>query len=343
MLQVENSTGFVPGLFVFPDEDGVDTAYFAVKASFEIAAEGVRVADRQSPLVLAEEYWGAPGASSLKRAGEAHLCKPTTDIALIGSAYAPRGRPVPSFDASVSVGKVAKRLRIFGDRVWQRTGDGKGLVPSAPAPVERVALVYEKAFGGAHKVDEATTLFEARNPLGVGFTGKRSISELAGLPLPNIEDPAELLQKPGQAPRPAGVGFIAAHWQPRLRYAGTYDAAWQKRRAPYLPKDFDPRFFQAAHEDLVAPAPLKGGEAVELVNMTPSGVMRFVVPSVDWDVEARLSARVHQVEMRCETMVIEPDERRVSLTWRGALPCDKQALRMERVWFRVRRLEGVVS
>lgn len=343
MLQVENKTGFVPGLFVFPDADGVDTAYFVMKATLEVGPDGLSVAAKQVPLVLAEEYWGNPGASSLKRASEAHLCKLTTDIVVIGSAYAPSGRAMPAFDASVSVGKVVKRLRIFGDRVWVRARDGKGVVPSAPRPVEKVPLVYEKAFGGVHRVDDATTLHEARNPVGVGFAGKRSVSELAGLALPNVEDPRELLRSPGQTPRPAGVGFVASSWQPRLGYAGTYDAEWQKKRAPYLPKDFNPRYFQTAHEDLVAPTPLTGGEPVELLGMSASGPLRFAVPLVELDVEARLAGESRRIGMNLETFVIEPDEARLTLLWRGALPCDKQALRMERVRFQVKRLEGVAS
>jgi len=204
-------------------------------------------------------------------------------------------------------------------------------------------LVYEKAFGGVHKVDESTTVYEARNPLGVGFAGKRSAGELAGLPLPNIEDPAELLQKPGQTPQPAGVGFVAPNWQPRLGYAGTYDAEWQKKRAPYLPKDFNPKYFQAAHEDLVSPSPLKGGEPVELLSMSPLGLVRFAVPVVELDVEARLAGESRRIEMKVETLIIEPDDGRMTLLWRGALPCDKQALRMERVRFQIKRLEGVGS
>jgi hypothetical protein len=47
---------------------------------------------------------------------------------------------------------------------------------------------------------------------------------------------------------------VAASWQPRLGYAGTYEATWKKKRAPYLPEDVSPKYFQAAHEELVAPS-----------------------------------------------------------------------------------------
>lgn len=35
-------------------------------------------------------------------------------------------------------------------------------------------------------------------------------------------------------------------WQPRLRYAGTYDQHWMDERLPFLPEDFDLRYFQSA-------------------------------------------------------------------------------------------------
>ena len=37
---------------------------------------------------------------------------------------------------------------------------------------------------------------------------------------------------------------MAPHWLPRRAWAGTYDDAWRISRAPYLPADFDARFFQ---------------------------------------------------------------------------------------------------
>ncbi len=84
MLQVKNETPFVPGLSVLPDLDGVDTLYVSVKATFEIGAQGVRVAEKQLPVVAADEPWGKPGESSVRYAGEVHPLKPATDVVLVG-------------------------------------------------------------------------------------------------------------------------------------------------------------------------------------------------------------------------------------------------------------------
>ena len=69
---------------------------------------------------------------------------------------------------------------------------------------------------------------------------------MEGLPVPNLEDPAAPLEQIGQTPPPACLAPIAPSWLPRRLFAGTYDERWQRTRAPYLPDDFDPRFFASA-------------------------------------------------------------------------------------------------
>jgi len=341
MLQVENQTPFTPGLFVLPDADGVDTAYVVMKATFEVESGLVRVAKEQAKLVQADEYWGKPGESSVKYPSEVHLSKPTTDIVLVGSAHSPEPGAT-AFDVSLSVGSIKKVLRIFGDRVWRR--GMLGLSPSAPAAVDKmVPLVYERAFGGVHLQPDGTALSEPRNPLGRGFRGKRKSSELEGQPLPNIEDPEQLLKSPGDQPAPAGFGCIAPSWQPRLGYAGTYDEAWQKTRAPYLAKDFDSRFLQVAHPGLICPSYLRGGEPVEMVNVSAVRVQRFVLPTVELDVQVCVAGEEEPVQMNLETLLLEPDQGRICIVWRGARMCDKKTLQIESVRFEVKSLKGIAD
>jgi len=337
MLQVKNKTPFVPGIFVFPDEEGIDTLYVAVKATFQITPEGLRVAEAQQPLVPADEHWGEPGESSLKYASEAHLLKPSTDIVLMGDAYAPGGRPVPQFGVGMAVGPVKKQVLVFGDRKWD--GDS----PTQPIPTARVPLRFERAFGGKHPVGQSGFLAEMRNPVGVSFRGKRRAAELNGTPLPNLEHPEHLISSRSDTPPPHGVGYVAPSWQPRLSYAGTYDEAWQTKRAPYLPQDFDPRFFQAAPPDQIYPGHIQGGEPVVLVNASPVGVQRFRLPAVDLRATVRIARKKENPQLNAETLLFEADEERFCVLWRGAVRCDKKALRVEEVAVRVQSMTGVVE
>ncbi|MFP2930448.1 DUF2169 domain-containing protein [Pyxidicoccus sp. 3LG] len=343
MLQVRREMPFVPGLFLFPDEQGVETLYAVVKATFRMEGNTLRIAEEQLPLRVADEYWGKPGASSLKHASEAHPLKPGTDVVLSGEAHAPGGKPTTSCLVSVSVGSLRKDLRVTGERVW--TGGVLSPRPSHPEPFVKMQLVYERAFGGVHVLDEkrGEVVGEARNPVGRGFRGRRRGSEMVGLPLPNLEAPDAPIDSISDQPTPVGVGFVAPSWEPRRSFAGTYDETWRKRRAPYLPLDFKPEFFRVASSGLSAPGFLKGGEPVHLVNVSPRGVHSVRLPRCELEVHLKIAGQMSRPPMRLERVLLEPGEARLSLLWRGAVACDKKVLQAEEAVFALKSLEGVTE
>jgi hypothetical protein len=338
---VANETPFVASLFVAPDLAGVDTALTIVKATFEIGPGSVRVASVQVPVVTGDECWGDPASSSLRYAGEVHPAKPATDVALVGSGHAPNGKPVAGFGVSLSVGALKKVVHVHGDRTWQRGIIGPSV--SKPQPVTEVPLQYERAYGGRRDLPNGDFVSDLRNPVGRGFLGKRGASELIGQPLPNLEHPRHWITSPSDKPPPACLGFIAPWWEPRRRYTGTYDEAWRKTRAPYWPLDLDPRFFQTAPPDQIVAGGLRGGEPVEILNASPRGVQRFALPTVVFDVTVHLGRERISPRLRLETLLLEPDQDRFSMTWRGAVPCDKRALRVEAVDVALKAMEGAAE
>lgn len=338
MLQLKNTTPFEAGIAVFPDKNGIDTLYITVKATFELG-NTLGVAAEQVPLVYADEYWGEPGQSSLKYASELHLTKPSTDIVLIGEACAPDKRAVPQLDVTLAVGDRKKIVRVFGDRKWN--SGIMGLRISPPIPFDSIPLVYERAFGGIHEVnpEKQEILFEERNPVGRGFAGKRKKNELNGTLLPNLENPAQLITKPGDRPEPACFGYVAPSWEPRKSFAGTYDGVWQRKRVPYLPEDFDNRFFNAAHPDLVTNSHLKGGEPVAVTNISPDSPLKFKLPVCDMEAAVRIAGKAENPLLNLETVLIEPNERRLLMLWRAAVQCDKKALKVEQVDINLKNLQ----
>ena len=327
MLQLNNSTPFIVGIALFPNEKGIDTIYVTAKATFTIKDQALVLVEKQLPLLMADEFRREPESSSLAFANETVPTKPSTDIVLVGSAYAPGGRPVPQLDVSLQVGGVTRAIRVFGDRQW--FGDDQEIKISAPIPFSKMPLEYEHAFGGMHEAD--SVLFEERNPVGKGFAGKRTLQEMASRPLPNFEDPAHLIRLPGDRPMPVGFGYISPTWEPRKSLAGTYDAAWTKQRAPYLPEDFDPRFFNTAHPDLICKGYLKGGEPVYLQNLSPAGSLRFILPLCEFDTVVHMAGSKVAPQMNMDTVLIVPDEERISLFWRTAVECDKKALKISQI------------
>jgi hypothetical protein len=204
-------------------------------------------------------------------------------------------------------------------------------------------LMYERAFGGVHVIDSDKNLMmgEPRNPVGRGFKGKQGAAEFKDQPAPNLEDPTHPFKGPANKGEPASYGYVAGHWIPRLQYAGTYDEAWQKGRMPYLPDDFHPRFFNAAHPDLTFDRYLQGGEPVELIHVSRRGPLRFTLPKCQFKVAVQLQGKATEIPAHCETVLFEPDEDRMSMVWRAAFPCDKKALRIEQVTVNLAAMEGV--
>ena len=324
MLQIDNRTPFYAVLTVLPDRNAVDTLYVVLKATLALRPK-LALAQVQLPVIMADEYYGDPTSSSLKLASEIHIGKPGTDVLVVGRAWAPSARAVRETLVAVSVAERRKAIRVTGDRVWR--GDGTA---SEPEPFEALPLVWERAFGGVHQLADRT-LAEERNPVGVGFRGRRTVEELIGQPLPNLEDPSSVLERPGQNFTPVCLAPTAPHWLPRRSFAGTYDENWQRKRAPYLPTDFDPRFFHCAAPELAFDRFLQGGEAIEIRGALPDGPIAFEVPTANLTVAVTIAGVEEYPTANLETILIEPDENRACMTWRAALPCDRRVLKVQKV------------
>lgn len=324
MLQIDNQTPLYAVLSVLPNRDAIDTLYVIVKATLNLRPR-LALARDPLPVTLADEYYGDPTESSLKAVSEVHIGKPGTDVLLVGRGWGPQGRAVRETLVRVVAAERQKSIRVIGDRVWQSDG-----TPTAPEPFEAMPLVWERAFGGVHPLEDRI-LAEERNPIGVGFAGKRSAEELVGHPVPNLEHPAEPLERQGQSPTPVCFAPTAPHWLPRRAFAGTYDEAWQRKRAPYLPADFDLRFLQCAAPELAFDRYLRDGEPIEVHGASPEGPIAFPIPAANLHVEVRVAGSVEHPPVHLETVLLEPDENRVSLTWRAALPCDRKVLKVEKV------------
>jgi hypothetical protein len=314
MHRIVNTTPFRAALDIFPDRRGVDTLHVTLKATFRLGP-ALAVSDDQAPIRVADEYTGEPASSSLRYPGERHLAKPGTDILLVGEAHAPRGEPVTTLDVALAVGPVRKVIRVVGDRQWQR-----GPTPSsAPVPFVTMPLVHERAFGGP---------LVPHNRVGRGHRGGHP--HLIGAALPNLEDPRRPFLDHGDASLPACFAAIAPSWSPRCELAGTYDESWARQRAPYLPADFDPRFFHAAPPDQTTATHLHGGEPVELLHLAPEP-LRFTLPVVTWTVRAHLGGDELPLAPELETVMIEPDADRLCLLWRAAAVVDRRALELDEV------------
>ena len=319
MWQLDNHTPFAAERTWTRDRDGAELWLVAVRCAFDIAPDGTTSpSDPQPAVVLIPELVDAGNpAAGLKFDSDLLRTKVTTDVLLHGQAQGQGGRPVTELDVGFRVGPVVKQLRVIGDRVW--CGDS----PTPAEPFIRMPLVWGRAYGGYDPASRAgpSPQWDSRNPAGTGFA--LSAASADGLKLPNIESPDRPIRHWSDRPEPVGTGPIPAHWEPRAKLAGTYDARWQEERFPLLPIDFDDRHYQSAPPDQQAPRFLMGDEPVVLVNLTPSGELKFNLPRIHLGLETFFytGERRRHDPPRLHSVILEPDIPRVSLVWHSALSC----------------------
>ncbi|MCC7143847.1 MAG: DUF2169 domain-containing protein [Candidatus Eisenbacteria bacterium] len=316
-MELDNRTAMPAQIAVLPDKDGYETLLVIAKATYRLVGERLEPHDEPVAITQADEFHGKPGESSVRLESDLALGKPATDVVVLGHAYAPKGKAKEG-KLVLRVGKVEQSARVFGDRRFALT---LGLVRiSGPEPFEKLPLLWERSFGGVQteKGGKQITGGEERNPVGTGFVKKKRRSFIDGLALPNFEHPKMLLKRPGQRPTPVGFGFVGRHWVPRRNYMGTYDAAWERDRLPLVPVDFDLRAFCAAPEAMQFTPHLVGGEPILLDGFHPRGPLRFALPTGRPRMAVEAKGSWTDLEPTLDTVVIEPDEGRVALTYRAS-------------------------
>lgn len=322
MWAVINTTPYAADRTWVQDKDGNKIWLVVVKATFDVLPNGsTRLAKEQLPPLQQGQHTGEPGQSSLTFESDLLGIKPTTDILLLGKAWAPGGTPAQVVDVQLSVGSIRKRLRVFGDRHWHQ-GPAGGLSISEPEPFESIELGYERAYGGWDRAadDPANHRFDARNPIGTGFVTHDD--HCIGMRLPNIEYPDELITSCKDKPRPAGLSPIECHWSPRREMAGTYDQTWRRERFPLWADDFDARYHNCAPADQQTRSFLRGGEPVELINLTRGGRLAFRLPKVYPVFETRFGRDREEHRGELCTVTVESEPPKVVLAWQTSLVCN---------------------
>jgi|GEM_PF-584340 len=267
---------------------------------------------------LETEMWPAVtpalGADMLDLA----MPKPAGEILVAGDACAPSGETVQQCVVDIQVGQIAKRLAVFGDREWMQSDNGP--VFSRPAPFARMPLNWENAFGG-DGVDA--------NPAGKGAGAEAALREGRAAPLPNVEDPGNLILSIGDRPAPVGVRPLAVDLPARMKLAGTVDDSYLREQFPGHPLDFDWAFYHSAAADQRASGYLAGDEAIRVTGMHPDHpVINSRLPGMraraflnlnhaEDDAGTGDGTMFREVSLRCETVWLFPSLLKGVVIYRG--------------------------
>jgi hypothetical protein len=317
MSEVLNRTPFAAGVYPAMDAAGTVFSVVVVRAAFEVPADGPpRPAAAPPPVVEVDVPRGDPATSSVRIGSDLAWDKPKVDVVADAVAHAPGGRPAGRVLVSLRVGGMRKELVVSGDRFWKEGLLGSSL--SDPVPFLTLPIVYERAFGGTDSARPGVPgrRVDARNPVGVGFHGGLSHDPAVLTQVPNVEYAGRPMTSRRELPEPAGFGVLGRSFEARRRFAGSFDDRWKAEHWPLLPPDFDPRHFQAAPPDQQLDD-LKGGEEVELVNLTTDGVWKFRLPFLDIPLRLLYADRGEEAVLRTDTVFLEPELRRVTLVARA--------------------------
>ena len=313
MWLLENETPFSAERTWTRDERGAEFWLVAIRAAFEIDADGrQRIAEKQTDVQRFPLYGGDPVRGEMLSDADFALSKTGTDVLVGGHAYTRDGRPAVKSQVRLKVADIDKIVDVVGDRIFFQ-GDVSTLM-TRPAEFTAMPLSWSRAFGGW---DDEGKDWVPENPAGCGFA--MSPKRLVNTRAPNFEYPDVPYRSPRSA-RPAGFGPVGYHWQPRVSYGGTYDKVWEERRDPLLPDDFDRRYFRCAPADQQTASFFMGYEEVRLGGFTLNGYFAFVLPRIAFDVVTRFrgGGDVRQVP-DIHTLWIYPDRQCFELVYLSAL------------------------
>ena len=334
-MRILNQTGFPAEFTMGMDVAGREYLSLVVKGTYAFP-EGERdpppKAEVQRPLVKADEFTGEPGYSATLWETDFAFRKAMCDVVAQGAAYAPEGRPAERVRVGLRVGDWVKQFDVVGHREWRVLGPA--VTATRPLPFQRMPFTYDTAFGGVDRLDpddELPAVYED-NPHGRGFATVKNQSRLQSLALPNTEEVGQGILSPYGRYRPMALGPISRAAPERRRYAGTYDQNWIDNVFPFLPKDFDERYYQMAPADQQIPFPAPGTPVV-VVGMTPRGRETFRLP------DTRLPLTVFRGREAAwegaalpDTLAFDTEAREFMLTWRIWTPMKRIITEFTEAW-----------
>jgi len=319
-----------------------------VKRTYRINGSGpVERAGSDAQLRRIDEYYddGDPEWSTVRHESELAPYKASTDVVVIGKAYAPRGAPTTRMAVGVQVGDRRKVLTVTGNRQC-RYRNGYPPLFTDPEPFVEMEIRYDRAYGGADDKSLPTIPFlYPRNFRGTGVVLRNVKEAVEGLALPNIEDPQDLIapdrlfiEEPDRwhlQPLPQGFGWLQREWYPRSALLGSYPpfidpgTVTAEERMGLLPGDhvalarqsrlppMEARFANGASFGMVF-ADLEGNEPVSLGGMTSDGLLKFTLPGQTPAVGLDMGDGVKELPVHLHTVSIRVEDREVDLIWRGA-------------------------
>lgn len=318
-----------------------------VKRSYSIKNGVLERKDTDNEFRKIDKYYddGDPEWSTVQYEYDLAPYKPYIDVVVIANAYAGDAE-AQSMSVSVKIGNREKKLTITGDRVCHYRKNASPIF-SDPIPFKKMEIRYDNAYGGIDEESNPDIPFHyPRNFTGKGVALLNTKERVQNLPLPNIEDPNDLLlperviigtpEKWHKQPIPQGLGWCQRSCYPRSALLGSYPLYTEvgvvtpEEKMGMLPKNhialakqfrlpsYDAYFNNGASVGMLFKK-LKGNEKVSLTGLTPEGLLEFHLPNERPNIKLDIGLGEQQLKSKLHTVSIRPDDLEIDLIWQGSL------------------------
>lgn len=329
MFVSQNTTPFLAETFPYQDKHCVKFCVAVVRATYDVDEQGNCTPSKtQSPFVYADTHYGDPEVTSIHVETDFAPVKPKCEVLLDAMAVAPKGRQAEAVEVRLVGPGLDKRAVVTGQRRWFR--GGLGIQASRPTPFVSMPLAWHLTFGGTDRTDPdpAKHRSDPVNPIGSGYLVGQS--DIDGTPLPCVERPESRMRIWNDRPKPIGFGPVPRFAKERARYAGTYDKHWMDNVLPFLPQDFDDRYFQAAPQDQWLDK-LSEGMVFGCIGMSERGRFGAKLPKLSVPVRFVFDDHLERKTMVPDTLIIVPHESRIVLVGRVGTKLPRKFVRLEEV------------
>ena len=302
-VQASAQWPFTAGSIVWRDARGRLVCTLVAKASYELAPGESAFLKDPLPIQEDDAYWDDDPQKGVRVPSDLAPFKKAAEIVIVGSAFAPAERPVPSIIARAVVASVDKSIEAWAPRTIRRDGTIK-----ASAPQARFSLRYENAAGGPG----------TDNPAGVpaGY-----VDAWGRYPLPTLFPPYHAINAPTDFVPVVNYGPIAWSWPPRAGYLSEQDRAWLESAAESpMPPSFPPRVFQVAPMDQWLDRALVANERIVLEALHPE-LPRLVtcLPALEPRI-ITVDPTAKILRMQADLLLVDTDRAVATLTYRAQVP-----------------------
>ncbi|MEO8770631.1 MAG: DUF2169 domain-containing protein [Ferruginibacter sp.] len=300
-MDLINNTPYPAFLFRTALQDDILAASVSIRVTYSIEANKAIINDSQHWELHHEDWetgYGPMRSDNIYKRGG-------VDIFVFGSAKLPNNDAFTQMQVTVNVAnKLSNQISVFGDRHWELSLLG-GLSKSRITPVKEVPLTLSNAFGGCAEWD-GLKLPYGNNPLGKGYYWEKE--NAINKPLPNIENPANLIVKWNDQPDPvgtAGCPMGVLHLRDNLEY---------NKDTQQVTK-IDTKIFNAAFPGMIINEILPG-EKIIVEGMTSAKNFVMEIPDHDLFAAIKLGDKVTERPLKIDQVGIIPDKNEAFITYR---------------------------